>query len=501
MTAGFTLAAEGRLDNMSGPGMAAGAYPAANPRRGESRGAKDAMTSHRAQIGGTFPHLAVKAGHAPARTETGIGALMPWADRLWFVTYVAHKSATGSGTGLFTVNDALDISKHPASRVGTYANRIIHKESNQLIIGPHAIDTDGRVRTFEDLVDIRLAATARHLADPANKVYFLGMEGEFYEADVHTLKATLLYDLLKELAIPGRAHFKDAYTDHGRVVVVNNSYYPEDFERGWSDGRLAEWDGRAWRVLARTRFNTVTGRCEGDLGRAIYAVGQDRASALLHVYLPETGWRVYRLPKGTHTQDHAWTTEWPRIREVESERWLMDASGLFYELPAMTYGSALWGVVPICRHLRIIGDYCSWNGLLVLAGDQTTPIGDTNPFVGQPQANLRFMNADDLWRFGGKPSGWGGPWWQSRVTAGEPSEPFLMTGFDRKCLHISSADATSLRVGIELDFQGPGVWHRYGEVSVADGYGCHVFPAGLSAHWVRLVPHATCTATAQFFYT
>jgi len=38
-------------------------------------------------------------------------------------------------------------------------------------------------------------------------------------------------------------HFKDAFANHGRVVVANNSYYPHDFERDESDGRLAEWDG------------------------------------------------------------------------------------------------------------------------------------------------------------------------------------------------------------------------------------------------------------------
>lgn len=371
----------------------------------------------RINIGGTFPHLAVKAKHAPQRTETGIGALMPWADKLWFITYVASKKGSGDGTGLFVIDDQLNMTRHPESRVGTYANRIIHKESNQLIIGPHAIDTEGNVRTFEDLVDVRLTATARHLTDPAHKVYFLGMEGEFYEADVHTLKATFLFDLNKELDVPAEPHFKDAYTDHGRVVVANNTYYPKDFDRGESAGRLAEWDGKAWKILARTQFNTVTGRYSSTLGRAIYAVGQNRASALLHVYLPETGWKVYCLPKGTHTQDHAWTTEWPRIREVESERWLMDASGLFYEMPAMSYGNAIRGIVPICRHLRIIGDYCSWNGLLVMAGDQTTPINDSNPFVGQPQANLWFGKTDDLWHFGGKPAGIGGPWWDTAVEA------------------------------------------------------------------------------------
>ena len=453
-------------------------------------------------ISGVFPHLAVKAGHHPKRTETGIGALMPWANRLWFVTYVAHKSSAGSGTGLFQVDDDLNIRKHPASRVGTYANRIIHGESDQLIIGPHAIDTEGQVRTFEDLVDVRLAATARHLEEPTTKVYFLGMEGEFFEADVHSLEVRQIGDLVGELGIKSQhaAHFKSGYTAHGRVVVANNSYYPGDFERGESEGRLAEWDGDGWNILARTQFNTVTGRVAPRLGEAIYAVGQDRASMLLYVYLPEAGWKLYRFPRSTNTQDHAWTTEWPRIREVESERWLMDAGGMFYELPAMTYGDALRGMVPVCRHLRIIGDFCAWNGLMVMAGDQTTPIGDSNAFVGQPQANLWLGKTDDLWQFGGAPSGWGGPWWETPVGAGEPSDPYLMTGFDPGCLHVSVEDDAEAGFTLEVDFQGVGRWYPCAEIETSGGYALHAFDDGFGAHWVRLVPHRDCTATAQLFY-
>jgi hypothetical protein len=447
-------------------------------------------------ISGVFPKLGVKADHVP-RSETGIGAVMPWADRLWFVTYVAHKAGSGGGTGLFSIDDDLVITKHPASVVGTYANRLVHKESSQLFIGPHVIDVDGNVKTIEALVDTRLTATCRHLTDPANKVYFLGMEGEFLEVDVHTHEVKPLYDLLLELGVEGYPHFKDAYTRHGRVVVVNNSYFDRDFPTGESDGRLAEWDGTTWRILARTQFNTLASA--NGIGDALYAVGQDRASALLHVYLPATGWRVYRLPKSTHTQDHAFTTEWPRIREVESERLLMDASGTFFELPSMTYDNAVWGIRPIASHLRVVGDFCSWNGLLVLAGDQTTPIGDSNPVAGQPQANLWFGKTDDLWQWG-KPSGWGGPWWETEVAAGTPSEPFLMTGYDNKCLHLSHDAGSPVDFAVEVDFMGNGHWSRYRTVTV-EGYDCVVFPPGFSAHWVRLVPSESCQATAQFIYT
>jgi hypothetical protein len=454
-------------------------------------------------VSGVFPHLAVKAGHFPRRTETGIGALMPWANRLWFVTYVAHKKGSGDGTGLFFLDDAMRLTKHKASVVGTYANRMIHAESNQLFIGPHAIDTQGRVRTIAPLVDVRLTATCRHLADPAGKVYMVGMEGEFAEVDVRTLEVRPLADLTKELAMGGkcRPHFKDGYTAHGRVVVANNSYYAGDFLRGHSDGRLAEWDGKAWRVLERTQFNTVAGRLAGDLGDAIFAVGQDRASALFKVFLPATGWVTYRLPKATHTQDHAWTTEWPRIREIESERWMLNASGLFYELPSMTYANRVWGLRPVCTHLRIVGDYCCWNGMLVLAGDQTTPIGDSNAYVGQPQANLWFGKSDDLWQWG-KPTGWGGPWWDAAVAAGVPSDPYLMNGFEHKCLHVCHDADRPVRVTVEIDFRGDGRFFPVATLDVpARGAATHVFPDGFSAHWVRLVADAACTATAQFVYT
>ena len=38
------------------------------------------------------------------------------------------------------------------------------------------------------------------------------------------------------------------------------------------------------------------------------------------------------------------------------------------DLPARSEtGIGVWGVRPVRTHLRMIGDYCSWNGLLVVA--------------------------------------------------------------------------------------------------------------------------------------
>jgi hypothetical protein len=83
------------------------------------------------------------------RTEAGIGAVIPWANKLWAVGYVAH--IRGSGLGLYEISPDMSSRRHPASYTGTYANRFIHNQSDQAFIGPYAIDTLGRVRIIEDL--------------------------------------------------------------------------------------------------------------------------------------------------------------------------------------------------------------------------------------------------------------------------------------------------------------------------------------------------------------
>lgn len=451
-------------------------------------------------VDGTFPGLSVRADLTPARTECGIGALMPWAERLWLVTYVSHKASTGNGTGLYEIDDNLQMRRRPESLVGTYANRMIHSASNQLIIGPHLIDANGDVRTIPAFVDHRLTATMEHLEDPENKVYFLTMEGLLFEADVHTLEVTQLFDLVQELEIPAdvHPHFKGGHTAQGRVVVANNSYDERDFAGRLSGGRLAEWDGNTWIILRRTAFNEVTGR--RNWNQVIFATGWDRASAILQVRTP-SGWSTYRLPKASHCFDHCWQTEWPRIREVESERYLMDCHGMFYELSPVAYADRVWGVRPISTHLRIIPDYCSWRGFLVLGGNQVTPINDASLLSGEPQAGLWLGKTDDLWNFG-KPKGWGGPWWEQAVEAGAPSDPFLMTGFEHKVLHLSHDADRPVDFSVEVDFLGVGAWKTYEVITVpAKGYVHHEFPAGFSAHWTRATADFACTATAYFTYT
>jgi hypothetical protein len=98
------------------------------------------------QINGAFPSISVIAGQRE-RSEAGIGALLPWANRLWLISYIAHTRGEDERLGLFYLDEEMRMHKHPASVVGTFANRYIHNPSDQAFIGPYAIDAKGNVRT------------------------------------------------------------------------------------------------------------------------------------------------------------------------------------------------------------------------------------------------------------------------------------------------------------------------------------------------------------------
>jgi hypothetical protein len=173
----------------------------------------------------------------------------------------------------------------------------------------------------------------------------------------------------------------------------------------------------------------------------------------------------------------------------------MDLHGMFYELPPFAYSDRVWGIRPICVHLRLVPDFCYWRGMFVMAGDQI------DREEGQPQSGLWFGNIDELWQMG-KPSGWGGPWWEEDVPAGSVSDPYLMTGFDRKVVHLAHDSDKSVRFALEVDFLGSGNWKEYDSFSVAGrGYVHHEFPQGFSAHWVRISVDRACRATAYFTYS
>jgi hypothetical protein len=338
----------------------------------------------------------------------------------------------------------LAIRRHPASIVGTHANRMIHSETNQLLIGPYVIDAKGEVRLIKQLASERLTGTMRHLTDPAGKVYYLAMEGGFYEVDLATLQARKLFELTKELGIESRVHFKGGYTAQGRVVVANNSYFEEDQRDGHGRGRLAEWDGQRWTILRRTAFCDVTTAASIQPPprdhSTLWANGWDRRSVLLCI-LQDGRWHTYRLPKASQSYDQAWCTEWPRIRPLWPDLMLLDMHGLYYKMSAQLRPGQMGGLTPYAAHLKMTPDFCLWQDRLVLAGDENSSMNHRHRTGGQPQSNLWFGTLEEIGRWG-RPAGWGGPWLDDPVQPDTPSDPFLIAGFEHRCLHLAAQPIT-----------------------------------------------------------
>lgn len=454
-------------------------------------------------VSGVFPHLAQVAELGPPRSECGVGCLMPWAGKLYVLNYNSHKRGSGRGVSLRRIHEDLSMEVVPETRGidGTYTNRFIHFETNQLVIGPHVIDADHRIRTIPELEPLRVCGTTRHLARPKELCYVLCMEGELFELDLRTYECRLVFQLQEVLSTEaeGKVHFKDCHCDYGRLIVCSNEYFESDWARQRSQGRLAEYDGEKWTILERKPFTCTAGRI--GFGQTIFATGWDQASAIMKVFTANDGqWRTYRLPKASHCFDHKWQTEWPRIRETEHERFIMDHHGMFYELSPWAYGNHVWGVRPISTHLWVLGDFCSWRGMFVMGADNASPSGGHSVTTAEPQSGIWMGKTDDLWSFG-KPKGWGGPWWDEPVRANEPSDPYLMTGFEHKCLHIKHNSAGMVNVTLELDITGAGQWVEYEVYEVAREGRSIVLPTGLSAHWARLRVNRDCKATAQFYYT
>ncbi|MEZ4773231.1 MAG: hypothetical protein R3D00_08610 [Bacteroidia bacterium] len=466
-------------------------------------------------ISGIYPHLA--AFNQPEDTalrknhvEGGIGVVVPWAGKLWYLTYPPHQR-TGSNDKLYMVDEEMNLTIRPESNGGTHANRLIHRESNQLLMGYYAIDYEGNVRTIDPhQLEGRMTATTRHLTDPANKVYYYDMEGMVYEMDVHTLAVNRLF----EKPVPGW-HGKGAYVGQGRLIVANNGEH-QGHSMAYSKllvggeaqtqeeaGVLAEWDGKEWRIIERKQFTDVTGP-GGIYGNnadtdPVWSMGWDKRSVILKL-LDNGEWYTYRLPKASHTFDprHGWFTEWPRIREIAPDQLMMVMHGTMFHFPKTFSRANSSGIFPITTHLRYIPDFCHWNGKVILSADDASSM--QNPIVGQAQSNLWWGTVDELNTFGPK-SGWGGIWVKDQVKAGVPSDPYLAGGYTQRALHLTHNASKAVSFLLETDEKGDGNWKLYRTIEVpAMGYVFESLPEELSAAWLRITAEADCEATAYFHY-
>ena len=474
-------------------------------------------------VDGIYPHLAMFNGEG----ECGTGAVVPWAGSLWAITYGPH-CPVGSTDKLYQITPDLKQIVRAESVGGTPANRLVHRETNQLLIGPYVIDAKGNVRVVPPArMPGRLTGAARHLTDPANKVYVATMETGLYELDMRTLDVKTLirengkndgeiarllkrenmpwpngWDEAPQTHVPGY-HGKGLCSGFGRVFVANNG---EDSEAARRDpfvpsGVLADWStfGRDWRTIRRCQFTDITTK-DGIYGNEhpdanpIWSLGWDAKSVILAVTTNGTAWAYYRLPKASHCYDgaHGWNTEWPRIRDVgfDDGTLLGTMHGTFWKVPKEFSPAQPNGIRPLSTYLKVIGDFCRWQDRIVFGCDDQAQ----NEFLGKrtlkkdapkrdrSQSNLWFVKPEDLTTFG-PPSGEGWVWLNEDVKAGAVSDPYLHAGYD--VMDFAFTDADGKAVPHELVVEGD--WVRVKALADAKGASAHFVygpsrPAALPKH-------------------
>lgn len=473
------------------------------------------------QISGVYPHLAVYNNE----NECGIGAIVPWADRLWFLTYSPHKPSGSQSDKLYELTKGLKLSIRPESIGGTPANRMIHKESNQLFIGPYAIDRNRKVRRIPySKMFGRPTGNARSLTDPAGKILYATMEEGIYEVDVKTLEVKELWGdeankrSTKKSDLPGY-HGKGFYSGQGVYIYSNNGERGKDAQTrpDVPSGVLAEWDGKAdqWTIVRRNQFTEVTSP-GGILGSAnpdtdpIWSVGWDHRSLILAVRMTGNGWSYYRLPKGSHSYDgaHGWNTEWPRIREVGDEKFLMTMHGTFWDFPETFTPASSSGIKPRSNYLKVIGDFTRWGDHIVFGCDDTAKAEFLNTrkakgHVAPPQShsNLWFVEPSTLDSFGPL-IGRGAVWVSEDVAANTLSDPYFFSGYDHRVLHLHHKGGKAITVALEVDRHGNGRWEKLRNLEVdANGYLFTAFSENETGAWIRLKSKDALTGiTAAFSY-
>lgn len=471
-------------------------------------------------LSGIYPHLAMFNNES----ECGTGAVVPWAGRLWVVTYAPHKPS-GSSDKFYEITPELQQIIRPESSGGTPANRMIHRESQQLFIGPYAVDAQGHVRVIPySRMFGRPTGNARHLFEPASKIYSATMEEGLYEVDVKSLSVTELWadeqrQEGRHADLPGY-HGKGLFSGQGRIIYANNGDHAKEalVNPRVPSGVLASWDGKAneWTEIRRNQFTEVTGP-GGIYGNEhpetdpIWSIGWDHRSLIL-MLLDRGEWHSFRLPKASHSYDgaHGWNTEWPRIREIGERDLLMTMHGMFWRFPRSFSAANTAGIRPRSAYLKVIGDFCRWNEKLVFGCDDSAKSEFLNKRKvkggiegpGQSQSNLWFTDPETPDRLGPALAS-GAVWLRNAVTAGEVSDPFLFAGWQRRSAHFSNDGRSTVNFTLELDALGNGLWRPMRTVTVEPGQAVwQEFGEDAQGEWIRIKADQECaSATAHFTFS
>ena len=492
-------------------------------------------------ISGVYPHLAMTNSH----DECGVGAVVPWAGKLWVITYGPHLP-NGSTDKLYEIDPDLTRAIRPESVGGTPANRFIHSASNQLNIGPYFIDAARNVRVLRPngsstgVITGRLTGSAAHLSDP-NRMYLFSMEDGLYDVNPADLSYITRYPDVQgtgDKFLHGY-HGKGCYTGQGRFVATNNG-------RNWNTGSpsgpggvLATWDGTkvadnggnylaapgggffysnntdagdpaapqplfmaGWDQVSKTQHCEATGP-GGIYGNSsssdpVWSTGFDAKSVLLHV-MENQQWKLWRLPKGSYSHDgsHGWHTEWPRIRQLDpadpDSTYLMHMHGIFFDFPKTFSAANFAGLTPISNYYKMPTDYAVFGGRIVMGKNDASKFANT--LAQKDQSNLWFGTMQDVQNWG-SPAGHGALWMNEAVAAGQTSDPFLVAGFATRTLHLRNLGTSAVSVEIQTS-PGTPAWTAARSVRIPAGGYRHEIVSDLAAPWLRLqVSGASANLTA-----
>ena len=263
-------------------------------------------------------------------------------------------------------------------------------------------------------------------------------------------------------------------------------------------------DGRYFEVDETLTFHATNAPGEVAKLQDTHALKNEFTEDAASIIVTRYDGQRFRLPKGDAALSQAPASR--GARECIQERYLANYHGTFYEVPRG--GTSPSGqrnlpdfqrMKPVGTHNKAIADFCVWRGMLVLSGVTPDAANDGHIF-GNTDAKLWFGAIDDLWKLG-KPRGQGGPWKNTAVKANEPSDPYLLTGYNQKTLTLSHDSKQPVEFIVEVDFYADGQWHNYQRLTVETGKPLtHTFPSGYAAHWVRLKTSTDCRATTEFRY-
>ena len=458
----------------------------------------------RKDVRASLPSRGLRAkGTTFIRSECGIGALMPWADKLWITTY-PDENGNGGGMGLWSLDEDGNMVLVSETN-GTHAGRAC--SGDYAFIGEHKIHRDGTVIRMTGFgADVRITAWAKVPGQTPDSngnvwVYALGMDGSIFRVkDSASPTVTFVGNAAAGLGIVGQPHFKAMWGTPKRLYVVSNINFP-DGRAGYLDlttlGGTLAWTRLDTGVATGASHIEVAGSYDGN--GHVFALGQDQWTGFLHlIHGNDAGpARRFLIPLASRQQVKGWQQEWMRIRQADTtERYLMDFHGCYYALSPFldstdgndSQTTGFPRLEALGMHTRTTTDFAVFDGKLWLGSNSSsTQSSNKYPNAGQSASILwSVASVDELLSMTRKPRASGAFYWQKAIPAATESEPMLARGYDKKVILIKNGTASTSSTITVYGYWGDRK-QAIGTVAVAGGeLKTFPIPDGVHPDWVSV---------------